>query len=168
MAKPSPPDYVVVKDTREQKGYWFSNYDKCGGMVDRKLDTGDYSIEGFEDVLCIERKASVSEIANNMGKKKDSFHREIERMDKFRFPFLICEFSLDDVMNFPEGSDIPLQKRQFMKISPKYLLKCFMDYQVNYNVKVLFCGNKDNAFRVVNSLCKRVNQLMFEELADNG
>ena len=69
MAKSKP--FTIIKDTREQDGYTFesssSRYHTCNGMISRKLDTGDYSIEGLEDKLCIERKASVVEFANNVG-----------------------------------------------------------------------------------------------------
>ena len=53
------PDFTVIKDTREQEGYYFSKYNTCAGMVDRKLDTGDYSIEGMEHLICVERKGCV-------------------------------------------------------------------------------------------------------------
>ena len=32
--------FKVIKDTREQEGYYFSEYGTCSGMVERKLDTG--------------------------------------------------------------------------------------------------------------------------------
>ena len=64
------PKYKVIKDTREQDGWFFSPYDKCSGMEVGTLNTGDYTLEGFEDVVCIERKASVSEVAMNLRKKK--------------------------------------------------------------------------------------------------
>ena len=61
------PAYKVIKDTREQDGYTFESftgrYTSCKGMVVKKLDTGDYSLEGLEDKLCIERKGRVSELA---------------------------------------------------------------------------------------------------------
>ena len=53
------PGYTVVRDTREQQGYFFKKFNTCQGTVQRKLDTGDYSILGMEDKVCIERKASV-------------------------------------------------------------------------------------------------------------
>ena len=40
---------------------------KYSDVIERKLETGDYSIEGMEDRICIERKASPSEIAINVG-----------------------------------------------------------------------------------------------------
>ena len=72
------PNYTVIKDTREKEGYFFKKYDKCSGMVVETMKTGDYTIKGLEDVLCIERKASVEEIANNLGKKKSAFLSEME------------------------------------------------------------------------------------------
>ena len=37
------PDFTVIKDTREQEGYFFSKFNTCAGMIEHKLDTGDYS-----------------------------------------------------------------------------------------------------------------------------
>ena len=68
---PKAPAYTVIKDTREQDGYTFerfeSRYHACAGMVVQKLDTGDYSLVGLEDKLCIERKGRISELAINLG-----------------------------------------------------------------------------------------------------
>lgn len=163
MAKNKPPDYTIVRDTREQLGYHFNPYGQCAGMVRETLKTGDYTLKDFEDILCIERKASTGEISNNMGLKKDTFQNEIKRMDEFRFAFLICEFTLEDVLKFPINSTIPSYKWQKLKVTGRYMMKCFMEYQLHHNVKVLFCGDKDNAFLTVSSLCKRVNELMHEE-----
>ena len=63
------PKYTVIRDTREQEGYYFSEYGLCEGMIDQKLDTGDYSIQGMEDKVCIERKGCVEELAINLGQK---------------------------------------------------------------------------------------------------
>ena len=40
------PPFTVIKDTREQEGYYFSKFNTCAGMIDQKLDTGDYTIQG--------------------------------------------------------------------------------------------------------------------------
>tara|TARA_Y100001973_G_scaffold62001_1_gene91069 strand:+ start:1855 stop:2361 length:507 start_codon:yes stop_codon:yes gene_type:complete len=160
MAK--APAYTVIKDTREQDGYTFEKfngrYHQCNGMVVRKLDTGDYSLEGLEDKVCIERKGRVSELAINLGKDKHRFMREIERMKDFKFKFLILEFSLDDVMNFPEGSDIPEENWNSIKITNKYMLKMLIEFQMYDDIHVILCGSKKNAKLVVNSILKRVNE----------
>jgi|TARA_Y100001938_G_scaffold5779_1_gene7200 glucosamine 6-phosphate synthetase-like amidotransferase/phosphosugar isomerase protein len=159
---PKAPAYTVIKDTREQDGYTFerfeSRYHACAGMVVQKLDTGDYSLVGLEDKLCIERKGRISELAINLGKDKHRFMREIERMKDFPFKFLILEFSLKDVMDFPEGSDIPQENWNSIKITNKYMLKMLIEFQMYDDIHVIFCGNRKNAKLVVSSILKRVNE----------
>lgn len=156
------PPYTVVKDSREQNGYNFEKFTgrftSCAGMIVEKLETGDYSLLGMEDKLCIERKASVSELAINLGKDKYRFLAEIDRMKAFPFKFLILEFSLDDLNKFPEGSNIPEEKWKSIVITSKYMIKMLVEFQMYYGIQVLFCGDKKNAKFMVNSILKRVNE----------
>ena len=165
MAKSRP--FTIVKDTREQEGYTFqassSRYHTCKGMVLEKLDTGDYSLKGLEDKLCIERKARVVEFANNVGHDQARFLREIERMSSFPYKFIVLEFSLSDLMNFPVGSDIPEKDWGKLKITNKFMLKMLMDFQINHNIHVLFCGSKKNAKWTVLSILKRINEKYSKE-----
>jgi len=153
------PNYIVIKDTREKEGYFFKKYDKCSGMVVETMKTGDYTIKGLEDVLCIERKASVEEIANNLGKKKNAFLSEMERMQEFKYSFMVLEFSMEDLLKFPENSKIPKNKLKQVRITGKYLLKSLVAFQLWYNTKIIFCGNKYNSFSVTSSIFKRVNEI---------
>ncbi len=153
------PNYTVIKDTREKEGYFFKPYDKCDGMVVETMKTGDYTLKGLEDVLCIERKASTAEISMNLGRKKKPFQAEMERMKDFDHSFIVCEFSMDDLINFPKNSGIPSGKQKFVKITGKYMLKTLIEFQLWYDTKILFCDNKHNAFLVTNSIFKRMNEL---------
>tara|TARA_B100000131_G_scaffold248836_1_gene242007 strand:+ start:4497 stop:5000 length:504 start_codon:yes stop_codon:yes gene_type:complete len=153
------PDFFVIKDTREQSGYYFSKYGTCAGMVEQKLDTGDYAIQGMEDKCCVERKGSVEELAINLGQKKHAFLNEIERMKPFPHKFIILEFTLEDLVNFPENTRIPEKQKASIKITGKYMLKCLMEFQLHDKVHILFCGNKHNAFLTVSSIFKRVNEM---------
>jgi hypothetical protein len=153
------PPFTVVKDTREQDGYYFKPHNTCAGMVEHKLDTGDYTIQGLEDKVCIERKGCVEELAVNLGQKKHTFLDEIDRMAPFPHKFLILEFSLDDLIKFPDETRIPTKKLSSVKITGKYMLKCLFEFQLYNNVQVLFCGNKYNAFIAVSSILKRVNEM---------
>tara|TARA_Y100000590_G_scaffold423744_1_gene529930 strand:- start:375 stop:878 length:504 start_codon:yes stop_codon:yes gene_type:complete len=153
------PDFTVIKDTREQEGYYFSKYNKCAGMIERKLDTGDYSLEGMEDKICIERKGCVEELAMNLGQKKHAFMNEIERMEQFPHKFLILEFTLEDLVDFPENTRIPERQKSKIKITGKYMMKCLMEFQLHNNIHIIFCGDKHNAFLTVSSILKRVNEM---------
>jgi ERCC4-type nuclease len=153
------PPFTVIKDTREQDGYFFSEFNTCAGMIDQKLDTGDYSILGMEDKICIERKGCVEELAVNLGQKKHAFLAEVERMTPFPHKFIVLEFSLEDLIKFPDETRIPVKNKAALKITGKYMLKCLFEFQLYNNVQILFCGNKYNAFLAVSSILKRVNEM---------
>lgn len=153
------PPFTVIKDTREQDGYFFSEFNTCAGMIDQKLDTGDYSIVGMEDKICIERKGCVEELAVNLGQKKHAFLAEVERMTPFPHKFIVLEFSLEDLIKFPDETRIPVKNKASLKITGKYMLKCLFEFQLYNNVQILFCGNKYNAFLAVSSILKRVNEM---------
>ena len=155
--------FKVIKDTREQEGYYFSEYGTCLGMVERKLDTGAYSIEGLEDLICIERKGCAEELAQNLGQKKHAFLNEIERMKEIPHRFIVLEFSLEDLVEFPENSRIPESQKKKLRISGKYMLKCLMEFQIRDNIHVVFAGNKYNAFLLVSSIFKRINEMYNNE-----
>lgn len=135
----SNSNFTIIIDTREQKPWDFPEHT----ISSKKLDTGDYSIEGLESILCIERKRSVSEIANNITESR--FKDVLSRMSKYRFPFILLEFDLQQVLDFPVGSDIPKSVWPKVKISPKYILKCILEMSILYNIYVIFCGSKENA-----------------------
>ena len=159
MAYKTAPPFMVIKDTREQDGYFFREYSPCAGMIDQKLDTGDYTIKGLEDKICIERKGCVEELAVNLGQKKYTFLDEIERMASFPHKFIILEFSLEDLIKFPDETRIPIKNKASVKITGKYMLKCLIEFQLYNNINVLFCGNKYNAFLAVSSIFKRINEM---------
>ena len=146
--------FKVIRDTREQNGWSFTMSKDIEEIIDRKLDTGDYAVEGLEDKVCIERKASTAEIALNITKK--AFHKELIRMLDYEHRFIICEFSLGDVLNFPLGSGIPQSKHSQLKISPAYLMKCLTEIQLKYGVQIVYCQNKKIAEEYVSCLLKRI------------
>jgi ERCC4-type nuclease len=158
--------YTILKDTREQNGYHFNDFDyhtgsanACAEIIDQKLDTGDYSIQGFEDKICIERKACVEELANNLGHKKEAFINEIKRMEQFPHKYLILEFSLKDLLRFPENTRISMENKALIKITGRYMLKCLIEFQLNNNVHVLFCGDRKGAIFAINSIFKRITEI---------
>ena len=153
------PEFTVIKDTREQEGYYFSKFNTCAGMIEHKLDTGDYSIQGLEDKICIERKGCVEELAINLGQKKHAFTNEIERMSPFPHKYIVLEFSAEDLLKFPQDTRIPVKSKASLKITGKYMLKCLVEFELYNDVHILFCGDKRTAFLIVSSIFKRINEM---------
>lgn len=142
--------FTIIVDTREQMPWEFGFHN----TAKRKLDTGDYSMEGFESLFTIERKKSVSEIANNLSESR--FKDVLERLGQIPHSFMIMEFSVDEIYQFPVGSDVPKKMWDKLRISGNYIMKCLLEAQLNYNIHILFCDDAENAERVAVSLMKRI------------
>ena len=50
-----------------------------------------------------------------------------------------------------------------MVISGKYILKCLIEYQLEYGVQVIFCENAENAAAFARSLMKRIHEKIEKE-----
>ena len=85
-------------------------------------------------------------------------------MKEFPHRFIILEFSLSDLMNFPEGTNIPEEDWGKLKVTNKFMLRKIMEYQMYDDIHVMFCDSKKNAKWTVLSILKRVNELY--ELGD--
>ena len=142
-------NFHIIVDTREQHPW---NFDMMEKSVS-KLDTGDYSLKGMEEIFCIERKGSVSEFANNITEKR--FKDVVERLSKIPHAFLLFEFDLEDVLIYPVGSNVPKRMWDKLRISPKFILKHINELQLLQNVKVLFCGNASNAEKMALALMRK-------------
>jgi len=151
----NPNKYTVIKDTREQKGWEFDGSVSCSGTVSGKLDTGDYSLKGYEDKFCIERKGKISEFARNVTEKR--FENELERMQDYKYRFVILEFSVKDILEFPANSKIPYNKRKYIKVRGPFILKRLLELAMTYNVQILFCD--DYGREVASSIFKRVVEI---------
>ena len=155
--------YIVLRDTREKTGWDFKTHDKCRAVVDWGLKTGDYTVRGLEKHLVVERKASTGELAMNLGKKRSAFEAEIKRMNNFRWKYILCEFSIDDLMNFPENSGIPKKQLQYVRMNGKFMWKKLCEYQEQHGVQVVFCDNKINAQEKAMFIFDEVTEILLRE-----
>ena len=144
------PDFTIIVDTREQQPWNFNNFAKAN----KKLDTGDYSIDGLQHVLAIERKKSVSELATNIVESR--FHDVVIRLSQLKYSFLLLEFDLEDVLIYPIGSTVPRKMWSKIKISPAFILKNILELQLKHNIIVYFCGNSSNAEKMAEHILKKI------------
>ena len=134
--------FTAIIDTREKEP-WILLGSTINSVVVEKLDTGDYSVKGLEDQLCIERKRSVSELAMNVSQPR--FKNELDRMMAYKHRFLVLEFSIQDIMDYPVGSGIPKARWSSLKIKGGYIMLCLSQFQVKYGIHVVFAGNANHA-----------------------
>lgn len=154
------PKFLVLRDTAEHegKGWYFSESEDCLGTIPKNLYTGDYSLEGFYDnkTFVIERKGNVTEFIGNITNKEkwDDFKQELERLEEFVHPFIICEFPYSLIERFPMGSGMPRRAMDQVRVRPAFLVKRLWEIQMAFKTKILFAdaGGQAAAF----SLFKRM------------
>lgn len=145
--------YTIIRDNQEKANKWeFSKSKYCDGVIDQHLLTGDYTLLGYEDRFIIEKKSSTGEFSGNIF--DPAFERELTRMNEFEFPFVICEFTMDDIAMFPKNSGIPQKIWRKLRTNKHVLLKRFLELQMSYRAKFILAGA--HGHDVARSLFKRI------------
>lgn len=148
---------IVKRDDREKEGHgWIFNKTQfCAGTEIHHLKTGDYTLEGFEKYLTIERKESVTEFVGNLSNK--CFKNELIRMADIEKSFVLLEFEFADLINWPDSSGIHDRKilAQLPLLHPQSALTKFLELKLEYPyVDFQFVGNHGKI--LAGSIFKRV------------
>lgn len=116
-------------DTREQQPFKFP----CSTVV-KKLESGDYSIEGLESEVSLERK-KVGELYTCFGADRERFEREFVRLASFRFAAVIVEGSWNDILRQPARAQLP----------PQVVRRSLISWAIKYGVHLIPAGSRDMA-----------------------
>jgi hypothetical protein len=142
----------ITVDTREQMPWDLSFYGFT--MTKGTVKTGDYSVEGLD--LCIERKKNTAEIALNLGSKWKPFKAELDRMVDFKYKFIICEFDIQDIYNFPKGSGIPEREWKNLRVSSKFIQKRLFEETSKRGIEIILAGSRQKAEEKVADLIHNI------------
>ena len=168
-ASPSPPKvelqqavdlfvcpFTITQDTREQAPWMFQGVilDKRQWVIPRKvatLTTGDYSIEGHESFLTIERK-SAADLVGSVTAGNARFRREHERMremiDAGGFACVIVEGCLASICD-----ELDHDHDGGRRVTSESILGVVASWPARYRVPWFFCGDRRRAeqlaFRVL-------------------
>jgi DNA excision repair protein ERCC-4 len=139
----------VIIDTREQEPLFFDPAKiEC---VSKALKTGDYSLEGFEDQVSVERK-SLDDLVSTITRSRKRFARELERMHEHSHACVVVEGNLSDVF-----------ERQYQGgAHPSSVLGSVISIIVDHGIPVFFCADRQIACRFIQDYLLRVHKA-FEE-----
>lgn len=139
------PKPVVVQDTREKNPWDFSDDAKFAAVKVEKLDYGDYSIEGLEDVVVIERKADANELFQNFAHHRTRLEAEFERMRDCMVKFIVIEQTLEDLLR-PENYFAIQQRRVKTSTNPRFapalVINALQEAAMIHNIHIIFAGKK--------------------------
>ena len=136
----------IIVDTREQQPFSFAGYPEIK-IINKKLDIGDYSIEGFEDIITIDRKKNLSEIVKNLKEKR--FLKELEKMSTYDEAYMLCSFPFINYSKFPEDSGIPKRNWSQLRQGGMAILNKVKKLECDYCIPFLYCNDRLAAERRV-------------------
>lgn len=77
---------TIIIDTREKIPFEFATLPSEIGS----LDTADYSVKGLTHLVAVERK-SLDDLLGCVGRERDRFKRELQRLRAYKFRLLVIE-----------------------------------------------------------------------------
>jgi ERCC4-type nuclease len=144
---------TILRDSREREGHgwkWDKRSTWCEQTEKAALKTGDYIIKEIPDLIVIERKADYKELCMNFTTQEPRrrFFEELERMQEFRFRFIVVECTFDEAMN--RHNYTYLRAGRIRNNAPTILLGTIAAIHLKYGVHVIFAGKrgKDYAARL--------------------
>lgn len=148
----------IIKDTREKHGWEFDMYEHVTAMTITTLWPGDYTLQGYEDIFIIERKANTGELSMNLGTKKKQFEKELKAMQELDYKYIVCEFPMSDFDIFPKNSGIPKRYWGRLQVTGRYLQSTLFSMADKYDIELHFCDNQFGA-------CEKAMEL-FQEVIE--
>jgi ERCC4-type nuclease len=150
---------IIIRDTREkpEHGYYFLKNENCGGTEEAKLDYGDYQIKGHPDLIVIERKRSLDELSDNLGKHRDRFERELKRMvmAKCKYRYVVIEDYL---------SSLYKKRNRYSRMHPNSLFGSIIGLELKYRVHFIFAGTREWGRAITRKLLLKAYEYRMEGL----
>ena len=143
-----PEQIVAVADTREQLPLDLTPL----RTVTNTLTTGDYSVQGLEHVVAIERK-SLPDLLSCVGQHRERFDRELQRLLAYPIRALVVEASWADL----ERGEWP------SRVTPQAALGSVRGWMA-MGLPVVMAGDHDRAGRHVVGLLTIAARRRWREL----
>ena len=123
---------TIVIDTREQLNYTFSalraDSREGGGVLSvptrgATLPSGDYSLEGYESLVAVERKSKADAFSTIGTANRERFVRELERLAEYQFAAVVVEAEWSEILSNPPPHT---------QVTPKTLYRSVLAWQQRY------------------------------------
>ena len=137
----------LIIDTREQNPLCFRTSKLIEAVETKKLNVGDYSIEGYEDKIAIERKSAI-DLFGSLGKGHARFKRELERAEGMDYFGILVDASFSAI----KSKDF--DNSHFSKMKGHVIIQICMTLKLKYNIDVVFCKDRTESASYVRELFK--------------
>ncbi len=128
-------DFVIVVDTREQLPFSFNGL-PC--QAERAtLQTGDYSVKGYEKNIVVERK-SKADLFQSVGRERERFQKEFERLTFVKYSAIVIEADWREIERKPENTIM----------NPAAVRNTIFSWCLKYNVIPILANDRQEAERL--------------------
>ena len=121
--------FRIVVDTREQEPYPFP----CA-TIHKPLEAGDYSVDGYEHRLAVERK-SLKDFYKTVIHDRARFGRELEKLKIFAAACVVVEADLRAMLSGHYAHSL-------RSVAPSALLGASLEITLRHRVPVFWCGSR--------------------------
>ena len=120
---------TIIIDTREQEPYSFDS--RLAAAVRRALPAGDYSVEGLEERVAVERKTP-DDFVSTVIHSRSRFREELRKLSGYRAACVVVEAGLLDL----------LKQTYRGEAHTNAVLGNALSIILDFGVPVFFCGNR--------------------------
>lgn len=132
--------FRIVVDTREQTPWTFSKEKKRLDTVRKMLKVGDYSVEGLEDSITIERKSlnDMFGTYSNIEKQRragrpSSFLQRLQEMRVYRYKVIVIECNATAFMKGPRYyHSTKLPARKYAEMINTFLINTWIAHEIPF------------------------------------
>jgi DNA excision repair protein ERCC-4 len=135
--------FEVVCDDREKKPWSFDAIPAAFPVSSARLETGDYTVSGFEDVFAVERK-SIPDLIQSVTWGRDNFEAEIARAQDFAEWAIIIEGLPSDVNKYIEKA----RRRYGAKVHPNQVHGTVNSWNQHRGANFIYAGSREEAERL--------------------
>lgn len=145
MALPDGVRFVI--DSREQLPYLLQP------SVVKALPSGDYSVEGLEESVVVERK-SLADMLSCITSSRDRFERELERLASYRYAALLIEAN---------ARDLASRSFAFTAVHPSAVLGSLFAWSFRFKLHVWLAGTRTQG----EMFCERLLCRAYHEVTES-
>lgn len=142
---------TILIDSREKQPYLFKSSENLAGTETATLSCGDYTLKEYSNLIIIERKNSIIELCGNIGKNRKRFVRELEKMQDFKFKFIIIEDYWSSIW-----------KKTYTNLSPNSIFGSIIALELKYGIHFILAGTRVQAHQITRALLVKAYQYKLE------
>jgi len=138
---------TIIADSREQLPYAFES--RWAVTIRRALPAGDYSVEGWETSVAVERK-TLEDFVHSVIRDRKRFKKELAKLSEYPHSCVVVEASLTDVLlvRYPSGAH------------PNSVFGAVVSIIIDHGIPVYFCGDRQAARKFTQEYLMRAVRLM--------